>query len=497
MDQRRICAPRYGFIEMLGATQPVVRSSGTRDRQTKGTPAPVALLERQATLWAERGQSQDLLLRGLALAEAECWAATHEDELTDEQRDLLEESRALCASEERLRAHGDLVRVLACAAALLTILALQFAYRSRVEGQAQLRSKAAAEADLASIQASLEAADAVATRQAQVRRDAETAHAQADLAAAMAESGRREGLARTRAAESSALAAWAHALADGQPELALLLALESVRRTPFSGAGGAKAQGPSAAAVFRALGQPHWEDIQADQATTVGRGWRSPTGRIVAAAADGRVCVWDARTGTRVTCLDGANDHLRHAAWSHDGRRVLAGDGVGPAGIWDAETGQRLLTLSGRVGCAAWSPDDLHLITCGSDCLAILWDGRNGRRLGAIHRLSAPATHIRWESTDPLVTVHHGDGDSTVFDARTGIEVSVTRDGNAESVGPYIDEALVSIGFLTTSDRVFVVSPADLLDMGCAQATRNLTRAEWERYVGDSVPYRATCPGLP
>jgi len=31
----------------------------------------------------------------------------------------------------------------------------------------------------------------------------------------------------------------------------------------------------------------------------------------------------------------------------------------------------------------------------------------------------------------------------------------------------------------------------------CRRANRNLTRAEWQRYIGDIEPYRATCPELP
>jgi WD40 repeat protein len=31
----------------------------------------------------------------------------------------------------------------------------------------------------------------------------------------------------------------------------------------------------------------------------------------------------------------------------------------------------------------------------------------------------------------------------------------------------------------------------------CAIANRNLTRVEWAQYLGDDLPYRATCPELP
>jgi hypothetical protein len=39
--------------------------------------------------------------------------------------------------------------------------------------------------------------------------------------------------------------------------------------------------------------------------------------------------------------------------------------------------------------------------------------------------------------------------------------------------------------------------PDELVDVACQQAGRNLTRAEWDQYIGDSLPYQAVCPNLP
>jgi WD40 repeat protein len=36
----------------------------------------------------------------------------------------------------------------------------------------------------------------------------------------------------------------------------------------------------------------------------------------------------------------------------------------------------------------------------------------------------------------------------------------------------------------------------DLIDLTCASLTRNLTREEWQQYLG-AKPYQATCPNLP
>ena len=43
---------------------------------------------------------------------------------------------------------------------------------------------------------------------------------------------------------------------------------------------------------------------------------------------------------------------------------------------------------------------------------------------------------------------------------------------------------------------VYFVRLEDLLSEACARTVRNLSEAEWERYLGD-LPYRQTCPGRP
>ena len=54
---------------------------------------------------------------------------------------------------------------------------------------------------------------------------------------------------------------------------------------------------------------------------------------------------------------------------------------------------------------------------------------------------------------------------------------------------------------LASGDRdtimLWDVSVESWQDRACRIANRNLTRAEWKQYIGDTEPYRATCSGLP
>jgi WD40 repeat protein len=45
--------------------------------------------------------------------------------------------------------------------------------------------------------------------------------------------------------------------------------------------------------------------------------------------------------------------------------------------------------------------------------------------------------------------------------------------------------------------RIWIYRPEDLIADACSRVTRNLTRAEWQQYIGDALPYQAVCPNLP
>jgi WD40 repeat protein len=65
-------------------------------------------LQRQAQDWESQGRPQSMLLRGAELDQAKSWAAEHNDELTGHDRDLLEISRQAAEQEERARREQEI-----------------------------------------------------------------------------------------------------------------------------------------------------------------------------------------------------------------------------------------------------------------------------------------------------------------------------------------------------------------------------------------------------
>jgi WD40 repeat protein len=71
---------------------------------------------------------------------------------------------------------------------------------------------------------------------------------------------------------------------------------------------------------------------------------------------------------------------------------------------------------------------------------------------------------------------HEGSVSSVAFSPNGKYVLSVSADGTA---------------------RVWIWQPNDLIAKACAALHRNLTRAEWKRYIGDALRYQAVCPNLP
>jgi len=137
---------------------------------------------------------------------------------------------------------------------------------------------------------------------------------------------------------------------------------------------------------------------------------------------------------------------------------VVSGSDDNTARVWEATSGREVarLTHGDRVSAVAFSPDGRYVVSGSRDATVRVWEATSGREVA---RLT------------------HGD---RVFD------VAFSPDGRFVVSGSWDGTA-----------RVWWWRPEDLIAEACRRLPRNLTREEWQRYVGPEVPYHATCPGKP
>jgi WD40 repeat protein len=155
--------------------------------------------------------------------------------------------------------------------------------------------------------------------------------------------------------------------------------------------------------------------------------------------------------------------------------------------------GDRLTTLSfspdGRLLAAGGEFGTLHLFDTRT------WTAREPVRLG-----EGPMLQIEWLDDDATVVATDGDGTVALFDTERAVVRSTPLPGAVDG-GPAATYVIPepSREILAISERPTVLryptDPAVWLREACAVVGRDLTRAEWERYL-PGRPWAPTCSEL-
>ena len=108
----------------------------------------------------------------------------------------------------------------------------------------------------------------------------------------------------------------------------------------------------------------------------------SPNGTQIAGSFGSAVKVWHASTGEELLVFRGHRGIVQSVAFSPDGRRLVSGSADRTIRVWDATAGEQLLALKGHTGSVAsvaFSPDGKQIASGGSDRTVRAWDIHRGR----------------------------------------------------------------------------------------------------------------------
>ena len=379
--------------------------------------------------WDDSGRDADYLPREGRLAQFEAWADSTDLALTTGEREFLGEARAAADTAARRRARRR--RAILAGFAVLAVAAL------------------------------LLAAFALILR-GQARDDA-------------------------RLQKARQLAASAKANLELDPELSILLALQSAQTTRRHDG-----------TVLRETEQALHDALGASRVLTAvpGVGRLTGIGHVAHFAPDGASFVAadpeghtaslrDAHTGDRLATLTGHSKPVLAVGYSPKGDVVATGGADGTARLWNAETGKPLHTLRAHKGAVLATRFDAagdRLATLGTDRTVRVWDVRSGRELQAlvgVHRRTnaqaAWAEGVAFVGDDRIAVSPWARGNAPsrvvarIFDLSSGAEVGViehaSRDAEAREIDVSPDGTLlVATSGDTARTELYRLSDGKLLD---------------------------------
>ena len=462
-----------------------------RAEDTGDTACAANPLRQAAATWRSLGGDRGLLLHGQALAEAEDWAARHGADLGEDERDLLRECREAMESDLRRRRQAGLIRCVASIVAVAALVGFGLAWSWRAERLVAQQTASAARGQLALEQEAKLAAQQTLAAESEARVLAQEAEEAMrwDLRAA-------RGLAI--AERSRALSGLAVASIGEDRELAILLGVEAAQLAKSSPRL-EPCLSEALPALYRALEHPGWEEAAhaLDADLPLQRAWLSADGRALTFDDKGTARVWDAATGTPQGVLEGEGRKLLDAAWAPEGSRVALANEAGQIVIFDPASQAVVATFSaGLVVDLSWSPDGTRLLVLtggrtlavwelGAESRAMSWKPTDGALIGA-----------EWDAEGQRIMAHLDTGEAVLLDAGTGDALLTCTD---DSRAVWVDPSNTDARMVATEEgdqRLYLVG-GDLAGVACARTTRNMTQAEWARFMGAETPYRRTCPGLP
>ncbi len=231
-----------------------------------------------------------------------------------------------------------------------------------------------------------------------------------------------------------------------------------------------------------------------------------PTGHLlVSANSDGGVVLWDLDTGTarwrrsHGPATWSLPTFVNQASFNPDGTRVVSAGGDARLHLWDVADGAELATTpenSYVQNAAAWSPDGASIFSAGSDGVLRLWNpDLTLQREFALGVTSVASADFNGDAS--LVVVADQERVVRVLDPVSGRQLAafpVEFEPLQATFSP--DERTILV-----TDKGGQVSsysgPASWRDDVCRLTQRNLTRAEWDGFVGPDRSYVRLCPDLP
>jgi WD40 repeat protein/transcriptional regulator with XRE-family HTH domain len=225
--------------------------------------------------------------------------------------------------------------------------------------------------------------------------------------------------------------------------------------------------------------------------------------RLISGSSNGELMLWDVINGRQVRILQGPTEgftpivhyEIFAVAYSPDGKHILSGDTYGQAIIWDVASGEKLNTVivEEAIGNhsfpdigfdAAFSPDGKLAAITGGIGTVRMWDVATGENVLILKGHSGAVNSATFSADGKLIATAGVDGTAKVWDALTGTNL-LTLPVDSRGAGDVVfspDGKRLAVGSVS-GIYVFVLPIEDVVEIAESQVTRSLTDDECQQYL--------------
>ena len=235
---------------------------------------------------------------------------------------------------------------------------------------------------------------------------------------------------------------------------------------------------------------------------TAQRSVRSADGtRYYALVSDGTVWTFDATTRRRIR----PTIHVQGVPWAvsatRGGERVVVTAAAGPAGVittvHDGVTGKRLAGPSRSTLPTSVSLDGVLVGASAGEITE--YDLDTLRPIASFPGARGEVNTLQFSADSKILLATSLDQTVSIYDVATRTRIGDPIVAGAPFIYPGFLRPDGNAAAITVRNGVAIwhLEPERLANAACALADRNLTRTEWQAYIGDLGAYRKTCPPPP
>ncbi|MBL6980081.1 MAG: hypothetical protein ISR58_02710, partial [Anaerolineales bacterium] len=229
----------------------------------------------------------------------------------------------------------------------------------------------------------------------------------------------------------------------------------------------------------------------------------SPDGKLLASGSlDGTIIFWDIETGQQMgETLTAHSDIVFSLAFSPDGKTLASGSSDFNIILWDVVTRKKIRTLlhNAQVQSLIFTSDGGRLLSGGFDAMVRIWDVDTGDQINQLSGHLGDVTDLAFNSDETLLASGSTDGNVILWDMKSLERIGFLSGSPASLIGVAFSPTEPLIAAASRDDNVYVWE-TDIdawKKFACFRANRNLTQAEWNRYIGSQEEYQLTCPDYP